>query len=158
MNKAHPHRLTSVACIGLFVLGACAGSVDRKDQAERFVRGVYGCDPSVVDELAADSIVLSYPAVSARGRDAVREFAEGFCSRWEDRHFVLHDRIADGDNVVLVWSFSGRYVGPERPQAPTPGEETAWGGITLYRFDAAGKIAAEIGEESTPGPMARVEQ
>jgi hypothetical protein len=35
-------------------------------------------------------------------------------------------------------------------------EEHSWGGITLYRFDEEGKIVAEIGEESAPGPLERV--
>jgi uncharacterized protein (TIGR02246 family) len=135
----------------------------RLRQVERFMRGVYGCDPSVVDELAADSVVLSYPIFeqlyhtpALRGRQAVRRFAEGFCSRWKDGRFTFHESLADGDDVVLVWSFRARFVGPASPGGPAPGEEQAWGGITLYRFDDSGKITAEIGEESTPGPMARI--
>jgi hypothetical protein len=29
--------------------------------------------------------------------------------------------------------------------------------VTLFRFDQAGKIVAEVGEESEPGPMGRLE-
>lgn len=152
----------------LVVLLGCADSNDsltaeRKAQAERFFRGVYGCSPSVVDELAADSVVMSYPIFAElydtpafRGQEAVRGFAERFCDRWNEARFTFHASLADGDNVVLVWSFRARFVGTESPGGPVPGEEQGWGGITLYRFDASGKIAAEIGEESTPGPMARV--
>ena len=152
----------------LVVLMGCATSNDdlsteRKARAERFVRGVYGCGPSVVDELAADSVISSYPVFAEifatpalRGQEAVREFAEGFCSRWEDGQFTVHESLADGGNVVLVWSYRARFVGPESPGGPVPGEEQAWGGITFFQFDDAGKITAEIGEESTPGPMARV--
>jgi uncharacterized protein (TIGR02246 family) len=135
----------------------------RLSQVERFMRGVYGCDPSVVDALAADSVVLSYPIFeqlyhtpALRGRPAVRSFAEGFCSRWKEGRLTVHESLADGDNVVLVWSFRARFVGSESPGGPAAGEEQAWGGITFYRFDDSGKITAEIGEESTPGPMARV--
>lgn len=146
----------------------CADSNDtlaaeRRDQAERFFRGVYGCGPEVVDELAADSVVLSYPIFADlygtpafKGREAVRGFAERFCSRWDEARFTFHERLADGDNVVLVWSFRARFVGPASPEGPAPGEEQAWGGITLYQFDDSGRIIGEIGEESTPGPMARL--
>ncbi|MEJ2679771.1 MAG: nuclear transport factor 2 family protein [Gemmatimonadota bacterium] len=81
---------------------------DRKGQVERFMRGVYGCNPSVVDELAADSVVLSYPIFETlyhtpalRGRQAVREFAEGFCSRWKDTRLTVDESLADGDDVVV---------------------------------------------------------
>jgi uncharacterized protein (TIGR02246 family) len=136
---------------------------DRKRQAERFMRGVYGCNPSVVDALAADSVVLSYPIFAElyhtpalRGRQAVRSFAQGFCSRWKDRRLTVDESLSDGDNVVLVWTFRARFVGSASPGGPAPGEEQTWGGMTLYRFDSSGKIAAEMGEESSPGPMARV--
>lgn len=152
----------------LVVLSGCATSnesraADRKAQVERFMRGVYGCNPSVVDTLAADSVVLSYPIFeqlfhtpALRGRQAVRKYAEGFCSRWKDTRLTVDESLADGDDVAVVWSFRGRMVSPDSAGGPAPGEEQAWGGITLYRFDDSGKIAAEIGEESTPGPMARV--
>lgn len=150
------------------VLLGCSSSNDlpaaeRKARAESFVRGVYGCDPSVVDELAADSVVVSYPNFVAlygtsafRGRDRVRGFARRFCDRWTEPRFTVHEALADGADVALVWSFRARYVGPELPGGPTPGEEQGWGGISLYRFDESGRIAAEIGEESSPGPMARI--
>ncbi len=135
----------------------------RQGQAERFMRGVYGCDLPAVDALAADSVVLSYPIIeelyhtpALRGRQAVRSFAKDFCSRWKDARITVDQSLADGDNVVLVWRFRGRFTGAASPGGPAPGQELAWGGITLYRFDGSGKIAAEIGEESSPGPMARI--
>ena len=152
----------------LAMLASCSASNDdlaaeRKVQAENFFRGVYGCVPTTVDELAGDDIVLSYPifaklyTISAfRGREAVIGFAERFCSRWKEAQFTFHESLADGDNVVLVWSFRARFVGGESPGGPVPGEEQAWGSISLFQFDSSGRIVAEIGEESTPGPMARV--
>lgn len=152
----------------LALLAGCTASnaglaATRKAQAEEFFRGAYGCVPTVVDELAGDDVVMSYPIFAElyntpafRGREAVRGFAERFCSRWKDAQFTFHESLADGDNVVLVWSFRARFVGGESPGGPVPGEAQAWGGISLFKFDSSGKIVAEIGEESTPGPMARV--
>lgn len=34
---------------------------ERKAQAENFFRGVYGCGPTMADELAGDDVVLSCP-------------------------------------------------------------------------------------------------
>ena len=135
---------------------------ERKLLAERFFRGVYGCEPSVVDELASDDIVVSYPIFerlfntpAIRGQEAVKEFATGFCNRWTDAQITIHEAIAEGDRVVLLWNFRGRNIGSSRPDVEPTNQEHSWGGITLFRFDEAGKIVAEIGEESTPGPVER---
>lgn len=142
-----------------------AGGVreDRIASAERFFRGVYGGDSSVVDILASDDIVVSYPifmslfgAPAIRGRAAVREFASGFSIRWTDPRIDVHEAVGSNDRVVLVWSFRGRNVGSARPERQPTNREHSWGGITLYRFDTHGKIVAEVGEESEPGPMERL--
>lgn len=36
------------------------------------------------------------------------------------------------------------------------GKVYSWGGITVFNFDESGKIIEEIGEESSPGPWARL--
>lgn len=154
----------------LLLLNACGNTdggmeAERKALAERFFRGVYGCGPSVVDDLASDSVIVSYPIFQQlyntsafRGRAAVRDFAERFCGRWADAQFTFHEAVAERDRVVLLWSFSARFVGSEtgQPGQPPVNQEQSWGGITLYRFDGAGKIVAEIGEESAPGPVERL--
>jgi len=126
--------------------------------AERYFRGVYGCNPAVVQELASPDIVVTYPIFASlfgkpvlRGRDAVTAFAEHFCRKWADPELVFHDAVSDERRVVLVWSFRARDT-----EAASGEAESAWGGISLLRFDAEGRITAEIGEESTPGPMGRL--
>ncbi len=130
-------------------------AAERKAVAERFFRGVYGCEPSVVPELGGDDILISYPIFedlfdtpAIRGRESVEQFATGFCSRWKDAEITIHEAIAEGDRVALLWSFQARNV--------ASGERSSWGGITLLRFDGTGKIVAEIGEESEPGPVERL--
>jgi hypothetical protein len=58
--------------------------------------------------------------------------------------------------VVLLWSFRARNVDSGPQGGPPTNEEHVWGGITLIRFDGSGKIVAEIGEESAPGPLERL--
>ena len=108
----------------------------------------------------AASVEMSYPIFAElyntpvfRGQEAVRRFAERFCSRWKEAQFTFHESLADGDNVVLVWSFRARFVGSESPGGPVPGEEQGWGGITLYQFDDSGQIAAgsERARKATAG-------
>ena len=163
-------QIASSMVAALLMLSGCVSQsghvvtmTERKASAERFFRGVYGCDPPAVDDLAADDIVVSYPnfetifGMSAiRGREAVKKFANGFCQRWADAQITIHEAIGDGKTVVLLWSFRGRNVGSRPDGPPATNQEHSWGGITLFRFDKDGKIVAEIGEESDPGPVHRV--
>lgn len=140
--------------------------VDMKENnkvlAQRFFRAVYGGDTSVIDELASAEIVMSYPVFERlfnspvlQGREAVKAFAVGFSSRWDEVQITVHEALAEGDQVVLVWRFEARNVG--RIQGREPDNEIhSWGGMTLYRFNHLGEIVAEIGEESTPGPIERL--
>lgn len=144
----------------LLLLNACNTTnnnttEEQKTIAQKFMKGVYGCDPSVVDELAADSILITYPifvnifgSPAIRGRDSVKNFVNHFCSKWKDPQFTFHETIAQENKVVIVWGFKARNVSSNKVQS--------WGGITLFRFNDDGKITAEIGEESSPGPIERL--
>jgi hypothetical protein len=152
----------------LLLLNACSSTgvdmeAERKALAERFFRGVYGGNPSVVEDLAGDEIVSSYPIFeklfntpAIRGRKAVKDFAIGFSQRWTNTKFIIHEAVAEKDRVVLVWGFQARNVGTGPQGKPPTNQEQSWGGITLFCFDEANKIVAEIGEESAPGPIERL--
>ena len=138
-------------------------TVNRKELAERFLRGVYGGDPTVVDDLASEDIVSSYPiferlfnAPAIRGKESVKAFAVGFSKRWIDPQIVVHEAIAEGDRVVLLWSFQARNASTGQDGDPPTDQLHNWGGLTLFRFNKAGQIVAEIGEESSPGPFERL--
>ncbi len=150
--------------VGALVVGlvsalqAAPAEPSLRDVAEHYFRGVYGCDPAVVEELAAPDVVATYPVFASlygkpalRGRDEVTAFAEHFCRKWADARFVFEDAVSDDQRVVLLWSFSARDT-----EAGADAARTTWGGISLFRFNAAGRITAEIGEESSPGPMGRL--
>lgn len=139
-----------------------AADAKRKTLAVDFLRGIYTGDPSVVDQIAAPDIVVSYPIFdeifktpAIRGRDAVRDFAIGFGKRWIDANVTVRQAMADGDGVVLVWEFQARSANPDN-SGDAKSTTKAWGGVTLYRFNESDQIMLELGEESTPGPAARV--
>lgn len=151
--------------VGVNACGDIDSAQEQKNKtaAVRFFQGVYGCDSTVVDELATTDVAMSYPIFAElfntsviRGRDSVRSFAAGFCSRWSDPQITVHEVIAEGDKVILVWSFSGRNVGSALPDRAATNEVHSWGGISYFRFDENGKILWETGEESDPGPIERL--
>jgi len=131
--------------------------------AEQFFRGVYGGNPEVIDELAAEDVVLSYPVFekvlgkpTIEGRDAAKAFATRFGKKWADPRITVDETVSDGDRVVLVWSFRARDIGSVQDGQSASGREHSWGGISLFRFNDTGKILVEIGEESEPGPFQRL--
>jgi len=135
-----------------------------KMRAEQFLRGVYGGDPSVVDNLAAEEMVISYPVFkkiygtySICGREAVKKFAIQFAKRFTEGQVTLHELIAERNCVIIVWSFCARDTA-SAGQNSGSNDFQSWGGITLYRFDDSGKIVLEVGEESEPGPFGRLER
>ena len=134
-----------------------------KNLAERYFRGVYGGDPSVVNELAGEDIVSSYPIFEqlfgspvVRGRAAMAAFAQRFGAKWIEPRITIHETVAEGDRVVLVWSFRARDRDAVGQAGSADGQAHSWGGITLLRFNGAGQIVEEIGEESAPGPIGRL--
>jgi len=150
------------------IFGPAAGGVEqvdhrgagRKALAERFFRGVYGGDPSVVDSLAADDIEISYPIFQSifrepalRGRQAVKEFASGFGLRWSEPRITITEAIEAAGSVILRWSFQARNVGSRPGGPPATDRLHRWTGITIYRFDETDRIISEVGEESDPVPV-----
>jgi len=137
--------------------------MDYRARAERFFRGIWSCDPTVITELAANEIVISYPVFetifgtpAVRGREAVRRLVADFCQTWADPAVTVHQVVAEANRVVLVWSFRARDVGVRPGGQPASGQIHSWGGISLFSFDDHGMIVSETGEESRPGPAARV--
>jgi hypothetical protein len=152
----------------LCILSACEKSKntdqEHKEQAEKLFLSVYGGDPSQIDSLVSSDVVASYPIFEQlfgtrviHGREAYKKLAIGFGERWTDVHVTIHEDIAEDERVVLVWSFRARRMITAQDSSTVVDKVYNWGGISLFRFNESGKITAEIGEESTPGPMNRLE-
>lgn len=154
-------------CI-IFLCNSCSTTcthteTNHKAIAERYFNAIYGCQQSVIDELVSKDIVVSYPIFqtlyhkpSIRGLDAVKQFSAVFCSKWADAQLTINDAVEEGNRVAIVWSFQARNVGAIQPGAQPDNQLHTWGGISLLLFNNAGKIVEEIGEESDPGPAARL--
>jgi len=95
-----------------------------------------GRNPEVIDELFTED--YHQPGVKDR-RDwkeqASRTIAAGFPP---DIRITIEDQIAEGDKVVLRWTWSFTHTVPFLGAAPT-GKHIAFTGISIYRL-AGGKI------------------
>ena len=161
-------RRAAITAAAVACMLSCARSdrrtgEDLRGPAERYLSAVYGCRSELVDSLVSDSVVVSYPGFEAmlgtsalRGREAVRRFAERFCGRWTNRELTVHEAVQDGRRVVLVWQFRAVPTFVDSVAGSGSAAPQGWGGITFFRFDEEGEVVEEIGEESTPGPMARI--
>jgi predicted ester cyclase len=68
-----------------------------------------------------------------------KQRSKGLRSIYSDVTFTMEDQIADGDKVVIRWTFRGKHVGEYMGAKPTGKEVTATG-MNLFRL-ADGKIA-----------------
>lgn len=150
---------TGVLALTLAAVGCGDPGMGPSETAQRFFRAVYGCSGEPLDSLASADVRMSYPIFEDRlgtpvlvGRDAVQDFSVGFCQRWSDPEVTIHEVISDSGFVVLVWSYSALNVA----DPGSPPSRSSWGGISVFEMDHGGHVLAEYGEESTPGPVARM--
>jgi len=89
-----------------------------------------------------------------QGSKAFRKVMENFRSAFPDSELKVEEEIAEGDKVVIRWSFSGTHQGILLHFPPT-GKRVKWTGITIYRI-ADGKIMEEKGEEDFLGFLRQI--
>ena len=116
-------------------------TVDRnKIVARRYLEDFWnGDDPAMIAVIAvADVIGHPTSGETLQGRDLLVQRHAGLRRIYDDPHFAVEDLIAEGDKVLLRWSFTGKHVGPIMGVAPT-GKQIRVGGMNLFQF-VDGKI------------------
>jgi steroid delta-isomerase-like uncharacterized protein len=94
---------------------------------------------STVDEIvSADYVQHSSLLGDTRGREIVRESYQRYRSAFPDMHFTVMGLVAEGDMVVLHWSFKGTHRGEWNGVAAT-GKPITYEGFNLFRV-VDGKI------------------
>lgn len=124
---------------------------NNKAIARRFIQVWGDGNLDVVDELAAPSLVVRYPTIPQviQGSRAFRHVLAGFRSAFPDSALRVEEEIAEGEKVVIRWSFSGTHKGDILGVPPTD-KKVTWTGITIYRI-VDGKVVEEQGEEDFAG-------
>jgi ketosteroid isomerase-like protein len=105
-------------------------------------------DVSVIDETnAEDFVVHESGGREVRGRDAHKERLSFFINSFSDRQMMIEDVIAEGDRVVVRYSWGGVSLAKRQVNSKT---------IAIYRI-AHGKIAEEWEEHDTQGLSEQLE-
>ena len=122
-----------------------------KAVARRFIQVWGDGNLDVVDELAAPSLVVRYPTIPQviQGSREFRHVLAGFRSAFPDSALRVEEEIAEGEKVMLRWTFSGTHKGSFMG-IPATGKRVTWTGITIYRI-VDGRVEEEQGEEDFVG-------
>ncbi len=114
---------------------------ENKAIARRFVEEVQNKgNIGAVDEFLADDFVNhSVPPGLPPDREGVKQLFTMFRNAFPDFHAVIHDQVAEGDEVVTRKTFYGTHQGELFGIAPT-GKEMAIDLIEILRVSGDGKI------------------
>ena len=100
-----------------------------------FAEGTNKGDLSVIDEVFAPDYVHHDPANldSVGGLDAVKHHIVALRGAFGDLQFTIDDEVADGDDIVVRWTVSGRHTGDYFGIPPT-GKSFAVTGMNHWRM------------------------
>lgn len=100
---------------------------------------------AVIDEIIAPGVVGHASGQTFRGADALRQRSRNLRSIYSDVRFDMEDQIAEGDKVLVRWTFRGKHTG-EHLGAPPSGKEVTATGMNLFRL--ANRKIQEVWVES----------
>ncbi len=109
-------------------------------------------DLEIVDELASPDLAVRFPVFphGIRGIPAFKEMLARLRSAFVNADIQIEDEIAEGDKVVLRWSFSATHQAEFPPSVRPTGKRLKWTGISIYRI-VNSKVVEERGEEDYLG-------
>ena len=124
-----------------------------KALARRWSEEVWGKgNLATIDELFATNFVFNYapPGVSP-DREGYKQTVTNMCAPFADIRGTIEDMVAEGDKVVVRWTWRGIHKGEYMGVAPT-GKQATITGINILRI-VGGKIVEEWGEMDMLGMM-----
>jgi len=112
-------------------------------------------DLDAVDEIFAADLVFHYAGTQGEpDREGYKEAVTGLVAPFADVHAAVEDMIAEGDKVVLRWTWGGTHTG-EFWGIPPTGAQAMVTGISILHIEG-GKIVEEWGEMDNMGLMAQL--
>ena len=124
-----------------------------KALARRWSEEVWGKgNLATIDELFATNFVFNYapPGVSP-DRESYQQTVTNMCAPFADIRGTIEDMVAEGDKVVVRWTWRGIHKGEYMGVAPT-GKQATITGINILRI-VGGKIVEDWTEEDMLGLM-----
>lgn len=115
-------------------------AMDAKDLARRFLReGLAGGSDEVLAEVLAPGYVdHNAPPGLPAGPAGIAQLFATYRAAFPDVDFEVEDAIAEGDRVVLRYTFRGTHSGPLFG-VPATGRQVSMQGISIYRVEG-GKL------------------
>jgi steroid delta-isomerase-like uncharacterized protein len=119
---------------------------DPKAIVRRFVEAWNADAQHIVDDLAAPDLVVSYThwSAPAQGPEAFKEILTQSYAVFPDMRIQVHDVLAEGNRVMVRWSFTGTHQQGEMFGKPPTGKPVDVPGISIYRI-AGDKVLEESG-------------
>jgi len=126
---------------------------ENKALARRSMEEIWGKgNLDTVDELyAADFVWHWAPPGVASNREGYKQFVTTCFAAFGDVHCATEDVIAEGDKVVIRWTWRATHKGEYMGIAPT-GKQVTITGIAISRI-VGGKTVEEWGEMDNLGMM-----
>lgn len=129
---------------------------ENKSIAKRFIQIWGNGNLDIIDELADPLITVNYPVLPQiiNGKKMFKKVMEGFRIAFPDSSLEIEEVIAENDNVVIGWTFSGTHKG-NLSSIPATNKRVKWTGITIYQI-IDGKVVKEKGEEDFLGFLRQI--
>jgi steroid delta-isomerase-like uncharacterized protein len=94
---------------------------------------------ALVSELFASNVSLETPDGVLTGLEGASFLLQAYATAFPDFRLIIDDLLADGDRVVLRWTFTGTHRGPLADIAASGRQVHVPCGIAIFRI-AAGKV------------------
>ena len=112
---------------------------DAREIARRYIDEVWNQGKSsAVDQIVAANVVGHVGGKEIRGAETIRQRLSNLRGAFSDVRFTVEDTVAEGDKVVVRWTFRGRNTGAYMGAKAT-GKAVNITGMNLFRI-TGGKI------------------
>ena len=98
-------------------------------------------NPALIGELFATDCVFHTPDGALQGQDGARQLYNAYATAFPDFRLSTDDILADGNKVVVRYTFTGTHKGP-LAAVPASGKQANVQGIAIVRL--AGGKADEV--------------